>query len=314
MKHSFFTKFINSTKATMLATGSSLGLLSFAGACGAGCGLGAISIATILTSAGLGALAVYLPYLRFPFLIISIVLAVLVIRNVNRQGNPTKSSIVACLMGGLLVFLGFQAFKSNPCNVTTGTMLSKLSPETQKVVKLGIFSLWPKLGHAPTVTEIKQGLGYSSDEPVLKAFNELRDAGWNEIFHDGTNEIKWVWPLSMIDHGVIVTLEGEKPVFARCAVDALGMSKMFGKPAQITVTTPLFHERLTFLVNGINAKLSDKNTVISTGDSCDDVLFFSSREEFDQYKEKNKKPDLKILTFDQALARGIKVFGKILEG
>lgn len=309
----FFGRLLSSTKALYISTGTSLGLLSAAGACATGCSLGAFSLSAVLGSVGLGALAIYLPYFKIPLFIVSAILAFLVIRQVNRQGNPTKSSIVGCALGAALLFGGYQIFKGSTCGISGKDILSNFSPTTQTVVRKGIYPLWPKLGRAPTIDEIQKELGYPDTAPVLEAYKELKSVG-EQIFYEGTNNIRWLWPLSSIDHGVTVILEGEKAVHARCAVDALGMSQMFGKIAEITAITPLNHEKVTFVVNGKDLKASNEGVLVSEGKDCDDLLFFASSEEFEQYKKTQKKDYLKVMTLRKAFDRGIRVFGNLLEG
>ena len=48
--------------------------------------------------------------------------------------------------------------------------------------------------------------------------------------------------------------------------------------------------------------------------SRDDLLFFSSMAEFEQYRKDQHKDYLKPLTLKQAFDRGVQVFGNLLEG
>lgn len=148
---------------------------------------------------------------------------------------------------------------------------------------------------------------------VTKALQELRTGEFAEMFIPGTNTIRWLWPLSMQDHGVEVTLSGEKTVFARCAVDALGMSKMFGKPSKITIRTPYWKKQIEFSMNGSSLTKFDPSVVVSRGDGCDDLLFFSSTEEFALFKEKAGRPQLKVMTLTEAVQWGLASFGSIFE-
>jgi len=301
-------------KKLYFGTGGTLGIISLLGACGGACTLAAIPLGSLLGAIGLTSLAIYLPFLRWPLFALALVLSFFVLRAVIRQGNPMKASLIALILGGALVYSGIQAFKPSPCEMrqTLSGMLQQMTPTTQRVIKEGIYALWPKLGRAPTVTEIKEALGFSSETSVVTAFEELRKVA-PEVFVEGTNEIKWLWPLSSLDHGITVVLDGAKPVHARCAVDALGISKMYGKSALISIRTPLFSKEIDFKVDGTKLMSDNSPIVVSTGGGCDDTLFFSSRDEFEQYKKSAHKEYLRAHTLKEAFEDGLFSFGNILQ-
>jgi len=183
------------------------------------------------------------------------------------------------------------------------------SPEGEKVLRGGIYTLWPKLGRAPSVDELAGSLGLAP-EAVKCALEELDGHYVTGIeLEPGTHQVLFAWPFSSCDYGIRVTLEEAQPVFARCAVDALGMSSMFGRPAHIVATTPLHRKDVIFKVDGSRVLSGDNSVKVSYGEkNCDLILFFSDSEELEAF-EKQSGQKLKILDLNQAIARGVYVFG-----
>jgi hypothetical protein len=105
----------------MLGTGGTLGIISCLGACGGACGLAVFPLGSLLGAIGLGGVAVYLPYLRWPLIALSLALSFLVLRGVARRGSRTQLAAVSFILAGALVFAGYQAFKPTPCEALSGT-------------------------------------------------------------------------------------------------------------------------------------------------------------------------------------------------
>ncbi len=307
---------ISSDKNSKLAcasAGGSLGLAAIAGACSAGCGIAGAPIAGLLASIGLGSVATFLPILRIPLILIAIALGIYAMWSFIRKKNMVGVAVCGCVLGIGGSFLGWQMMAAKECKSgrTMTEIMQNLSPETKLVFQKGVYSLWPELGRAPTIEEVQKKLGFNSKERVLSAFSELGRI--EEIFYPGTTTIKWLWPLSSIDHGVIVTLEGSKPVYARCAIDALGVSEMFGKRAKVMIHSPLDNKQIEMEISGKTLVKADPSVVVSHSDSCDDMLFLASRDEFDRYVQKTGKNYLKLFSLQDALKRGIHSFGGALK-
>ena len=66
-----------------------------------------------------------------------------------------------CLLGAGLTFLGWQYMQANDCKPanTTAGVLARLSPVSWQVFQKGVYPLWPELGRAPTIQEIRERLG-----------------------------------------------------------------------------------------------------------------------------------------------------------
>jgi hypothetical protein len=309
---------VSSDKSGKLAcagAGGSLGLAALAGACTAGCGFAAAPLAAFLTSVGLGAVSAFLSTLRTPFILIAVLLGAFAMWSFVRRKKVISAAVCGCVMGAGGAFLGWQMLQVSDCKTasTIETVLLKLSPQAREVLQKGVYPLWPELGRAPTLAEVQQRLGFSTEEPVLAAFSELEKLGFHGIFYPGTKAIKWFWPFSSLDHGVEVTLEGSRPVHARCAIDALGMSAMFGKVAKVLIKSPVDGQDIEMEISNHKIIKTSPGVVVSYSESCDDMLFFASEDEFSRYVKATGKSYLKLYSLQEALDQGIRSFGRVLK-
>lgn len=145
----------------LAGTGGSLGLLTLIGACSGSCSLLALPITGFLASMGLGVLAPWLSHLRYPLLGMALIFACLSLFRIHRAGYRWGSVVAAVLLGGLIT-MSFAANQNSNCAEKaqgTAKYLRSLSPETQEVVKTGIYRSWIRLGRAPTLDEIQTAVG-----------------------------------------------------------------------------------------------------------------------------------------------------------
>ncbi len=117
------------------------------------------------------------------------------------------------------------------------------APEAEKIrtsLMQGVFEPWLELGRAPTPNEI--GARLKLDAAATDALMDTMAAcgstmGFGVHRVPESDLIAVAWPLSNVPTGIEVTVEGKKPVHARCAVDALGVSKMMGRRASVDAMT-----------------------------------------------------------------------------
>lgn len=302
-------------KIACAGAAGSMGLAGLAGACSIGCGFVAAPMFGLLTSIGLGTVATILPKFQIPLYVLALGLGIYSITIFAKRKNVLGAVVTALFLGGGTVFMAWQMISAGQCSSddSVNAVLKKLSPETKIVFQKGVYTLWPQLGRAPTFAEIQAELGFESEKPIENAFSEMQRLGYKNILYSGTKTIKWLWPLSSIDHGVEVTLSGAKPVHARCAIDALGMSAMYDKPARISVKTPLDQKVIEIEISGNQIVQSSNSVLISEGDGCDDMLFFASEDEFNRFVKSRNRKGMQLYSLEQALERGIKSFGKVLK-
>jgi hypothetical protein len=175
----------------------------------------------------------------------------------------------------------------------------------------GVFEPWFELGRAPTPAEIGARLeldGAATDRlmDTLAACGGTIGFGVHRV--PESDLIAVAWPLSNVPTGVDVTLEGKKPVHARCAIDALGVSKMMGRRASIDATTrdgvPLH-----VVVDGEQLlEATPPGAVVFKGGSCDEMLFFSSQAALDDWKSQHGAKG-RSFGLGDAVHHGAELFG-----
>jgi hypothetical protein len=100
-------------------------------------------------------------------------------------------------------------------------------------------------------------------------------------------------------------------VFARCAIDALGVSKMMGKPVTIDARAHDGGTPVRVTVDGERITSAEPaGTAVLHGGSCDDIVFFSSKEAAEAWRAA-KAPTGKVYTLEDALRRGARIFGSL---
>jgi len=182
----------------------------------------------------------------------------------------------------------------------------------------GIFYQWIELGRAPTPAEFAQRMKLTQLEAdrlldEMQACGESNESG---ILRAPTSElIAIAWPLANIPTGITVTVDGGKPVFGRCAIDALGVSEMLGK--KTTVVEALARDNgapLRVVVSGqqiISAEPA--GIVIVKGRGCDKMSFFSSKEAGERW-QKEHDGEGTLFSLANAVKNGAEIFGSYSEG
>lgn len=179
----------------------------------------------------------------------------------------------------------------------------------------GVFTPWFELGRAPTPAEIGARLKLDPAATDL-VLDKLAACGQHEGGAFGIHRvpeselIAVAWPLANVPTGIDVTLEGKKPVHARCAIDALGISKMMGKKATIEATT---NDGVAFRAEVDGETLvsaSPSEAVVFKGGSCDQMMFFSSAAALDRWK-KGGAHEGKTFTLAEAVSHGAQSFGRM---
>lgn len=188
----------------------------------------------------------------------------------------------------------------------------------RRAMRDGVFLPWVELGRAPTPEEFRQRL--QLDQPAADALlGELEICG--ETANLGIRRvpesalIAVAWPLANVPTGVTVTVDGGKPVQARCAIDSLGVSKMLGRKATVDAVTRDGDAKLHVVVDGDKLVSSDPpDAVVFKGSSCDEMIFFSSQAGLDAWKKQRGVEGGKVFTMVEAVVHGADIFGKITDG
>src|SRR6185503_5742738 len=145
----------------------------------------------------------------------------------------------------------------------------------------GIFEAWMEIGRAPTPAEFasRMKLGQADADRLLDQMQACGELVGGGILRVPESELIAVaWPLSNVPTGITVTVAGGKPAFARCAIDALGVSALTAKRTVVEATARDNGAPLRVVVDGdriVEARPS--GLVVVRGKGCDNMSFFSSK-------------------------------------
>ncbi len=207
--------------------------------------------------------------------------------------------------------------------VTAGTSSTAqeaaVPPEVScRVMREGVYRLWPELGRAPRPREIATAL--RMDEREVNRILDAIDGHWSPCGSieraDKSDRIVFAWPLSNVPTEYLVTIQGSKPVYGRCAIDALGMSAMYGRPVEIAATSVASDVAIRITVNGDRverAEPADAVVWVAGEDcGCDEMALFANRAELEAWRRALDKPEGNTLTLAEATKYGVEVFGSRL--
>ena len=188
----------------------------------------------------------------------------------------------------------------------------------------GIFNQWVELGRGPTPTEFArrmklsqpeadrlldemQACGESVESGILRVPISENDASKSEL-------IAVAWPLANVPTGIVVTVEGGRPVFGRCAIDALGVSEMLGKKAIVEATARDNGMPLRVVVSGHRIESAEPaGIVIVKGKGCDNMQFFSSKEAAERWRQEHGGEGT-LFSLAAAVKLGAEIFGSYSAG
>ena len=181
----------------------------------------------------------------------------------------------------------------------------------------GLFAPWTELGRAPTPAEFAQRLKLAPAE-ADRLLDELQACGESVgggILRVPESELIAVaWPLSNVPTGITVTVAGGKPAFARCAIDALGVSALTAKRTVVEATARDNGAPLRVVVDADRiVEARPAGVVVVRGKGCDNMSFFSSKAAAMAWQKANGG-DSTLLTLAEAVARGARVFSRETAG
>lgn len=192
-----------------------------------------------------------------------------------------------------------------------GRMLSK----DENVVRKYILSQTPVLGRVPSVVEIREEFNHFNKGKVEVILNELDRF---DVIHldEGKTNIIAAYPFSGIktSHKVSLKRKGYKSVYAMCAIDALGISFMFG--SDVSIKSSCFHckEKIEIDVKDKEIVfLSPRNAVVwcdmeystcAAASLCRNINFFSSEEHFEKWQKGQPKRRGLLLQIGEAFYLG----------
>lgn len=216
----------------------------------------------------------------------------------------------------------------------TGTMSARRKDFTEPVVALHqrLLRHFADTGAAPTTDIVRAWAGELDIDPA-EALDQLTRADLIEA-DPPSARVVGVYPFIDGSRGHQVHIADGPTAQAYCAVDALGVPPMLGRPATITSRDPHSGDEIRVTVDGGHTSWEPPQAVVSTpawavehatapagdiehnpsaGDTlCPTVNFFADTESAAAYQQAHRL-DLEILTIPQALRAAQAVFGDLLE-
>jgi len=187
----------------------------------------------------------------------------------------------------------------------------KETERLRQALRDGIFAPWAELGRAPTPDEFAQRMKLSPSDAnaLLDRLQACGESVGGGILRAPESELIAVaWPLANLPTGITVTIPGGKPAFARCAIDALGVSELLQKRTVVEAAARDNGAPIRILVDGdAIVSSSPPEVVVVKGRGCDDMSFYSSRAAADDWRAQHD-PDAKVFTLPEAVRRGAKIF------
>jgi hypothetical protein len=187
----------------------------------------------------------------------------------------------------------------------------------RRAMRDGLFAPWTELGRAPTPVEFAQRLNLAPAE-ADQLLDELQACGESVgggILRVPESELIAVaWPLSNVPTGITITVAGGKPAFARCAIDALGVSALTAKRTVVEATARDNGAPLRVVVDADRiVEARPAGVVVVRGKGCDNMSFFSSKAAATAWQKANGG-ESSLMTLAEAVARAARVFSRATAG
>jgi hypothetical protein len=176
--------------------------------------------------------------------------------------------------------------------------------------------------HTGAAPDISSLIGHAKPFDVSQVLAELADGDF--LCLDDAGQITAAYPFSAVPTRHRVRISGEAAVFAMCAIDALGISAMTGRPVVIESADPSTSEPVTVNVERASSTWDPVTAVVYVGRTggdcagpsasvcCGHVNFFATRVAASAWAASHPEITGGILGQDRALQAGIGIFGPLL--
>ena len=176
-------------------------------------------------------------------------------------------------------------------------------------------------GQPPPAAEIDRLIRAAGGDP-RQVQTELTEADLLAFTPDG--EIRAAYPFSPAPTPIRVTWDGGRGAHAMCAIDALGVSAMLGRPVTITAAEPGTGRAITVTVDAGQAQWTPRTAVVFAGDTgdrgcpsadrcCGYISFFATGRAARAWARRHPEITGTVLRRDGALRMGIETFGALLQ-
>src|SRR5215472_3195525 len=144
------------------------------------------------------------------------------------------------------------------------------------------------------------------------------------IAFSADGEVRAAYPFSPVPTPIQVRWAGGPLTYAMCAIDALGMSEMLGRPVTIIAAEPGTGRVITVHTDGDRARWRPRSAIVfagATGDqgcpsadrTCGSINFFTSARAARSWAQRHPEVTGTIMKRQGALHCGIAEFGTLLQ-
>ena len=183
-----------------------------------------------------------------------------------------------------------------------------------------MLAAFAQTGRAPMRGDLERIARAGGADPAA-ALAELAER--DVIVFDQAGEIRAAYPFSAVTTPIQVSWAGGPDAYAMCAIDALGMSAMLGRPVTITAAEPGTGRVITVRADGDQARWDPRTTVVFAGSAGDDgrpsadrsccfINFFATAGNARAWAIRHPEVTGRLLTREAALRSGVAQFGTLL--
>jgi hypothetical protein len=200
-----------------------------------------------------------------------------------------------------------------------GRSAAALTPQARRVHR-AVLAAFAETGRAPR-RDVLERLAAGPGADAAAVLAELADR--DVIVFDARGEIRASYPFSPVPTPIQVRWAGGPVTYAMCAIDALGISAMLGRPVTITAAEPGTGRLITVEADGDRARWKPTKAVVfagATGDdccpsvdrTCGYINFFTSARAARKWAGNNPGISGRVLRQAWALGQGVAEFGAFL--
>jgi hypothetical protein len=197
---------------------------------------------------------------------------------------------------------------------------SQLSPAARQLHQ-AVLAAFTATGQPPPAADLERLIRPGTGEPD-RVRAEL--TGADLLAFTPRGEIRAAYPFSPAPTPIRVRWDGGPDVYAMCAIDALGMSAMLGRPVTITAAEPGTGRPITVTVEARRARWAPRTAVVFAGDTgdrgcpsadrcCGYISFFTTGRAARAWARRHPEITGTVLRRDGALRIGVDTFGAQLQ-